>query len=212
MLAVACVLALSAAPADDWLVLFNGKDLAGWKANRLPDSFRVENGVLRAQCKDRGTAHLFYVGDRADGYERFKDFELEATCRAEPDSNSGLFVHTDFKTMGPNDHRLAVGYEVQLNSSAREKAKTGSLYAIKNLDKSPVDEGTWFVLRVVVAGKRITVALDGKEVLDYTEPPDVKRTREREGRRFSPDGGAIALQAHDPKSVWYFKDIRVKRR
>jgi len=24
-------------------------------------------------------------------------------------------------------------------------------------------------------------------------------------------GGAVALQADDPKSVWYFKDIRVKR-
>ena len=211
MLALALAAAL-AAPADDWLILFNGKDLTGWKANRLPESFKVEDGLLRVQCVDRGTAHLFYVGDKADGFERFADFELEATARAEPDANSGIFVHTDFKTMGPNDHRLAVGYEVQLNSSVREKAKTGSLYAIKNLDKSPVDESKWFVTRVVVAGKRITVSLDGKEVLDYTEPPDVQRTKERAGRKFSPDGGAIALQGHDPKSVWYFKDIRVKRR
>src|SRR4051812_11250591 len=115
----ACLLALSAAPADDWLVLFNGKDLSGWKANRLPESFRVESGLLRVQCADRGTAHLFYVGDKADGYERFTNFELEATARAEPDANSGIFVHTDWRTMGKDDHRLAVGYEVQLSSSAR---------------------------------------------------------------------------------------------
>jgi hypothetical protein len=49
-------------------------------------------------------------------------------------------------------------------------------------------------------------------VLDYTEPADVKRAKGREGRKFRPDGGAIAIQGHDPKSVWYFKDIRVKRR
>lgn len=211
MLAV-CLVAFATIPSDDWLVLFNGKDLTGWKANRLPDSFQVVDGVLRVQCRDRGTAHLFYIGDKSDGFERFKDFELEATARAEPDANSGIFVHTDFKTMGPNDHRLSIGYEVQLNSSAREKAKTGSLYAIQNLTKSPVDEGKWFIIRIVVKDKRITVALDGKTVLDYTEPADVKRTKGREGRRFAAEGGAIAIQAHDPKSIWYFKDIRVKRR
>ena len=211
MLALACLLAVSA-PADGWQVLFNGKDLAGWKANRLPDSFTVADGAIRARCPDRGTAHLFFVGDKADEVERFADFELEFRARAEPDSNSGLFVHTDFETMGPKDHRLARGYEVQLNSSAREKRKTGSLYAVVDLPKSPVDETKWFVARVVVAGKRITVSLNGKEVLDYTEPADVVRTKERAGRKFRPDGGAIALQAHDPKSVWYFKDIRAKRR
>jgi hypothetical protein len=210
MLALALAAALSA-PADDWLQLFHGKDLTGWKANRLPESFQVVDGAIRVRCTDPGTAHLFYVGDKADGFERFTNFELEATVRAEPDANSGIFVHTDFKTMGPKDHRLSQGYEVQLNSSVREKAKTGSLYAIKNLPQSPVDESKWFVCRVVVAGKRITVTLDGKEVLDYTEPPDVERPKGREGRKFSPDGGAIALQGHDPKSVWYFKDIRVKR-
>jgi hypothetical protein len=106
---------------------------------------------------------------------------------------------------------LATGYEVQLNSSTKEQRKTGSLYAIVDLDTSPVDESQWFTVRVVVKDKRITVALDGKEVVDYTEPADVVRPKERAGRLFRADGGAIALQAHDAKSVWYFKDIRVKR-
>ncbi len=106
---------------------------------------------------------------------------------------------------------LARGYEVQLNTQSREPRKTGSLYAVVDLAKSPVDESKWFAVRVVVNGKRITVALDGKQVIDYTEPAEVKRPPERKGRVLSPDGGAIALQAHDPKSVWYFRDIRVKR-
>jgi hypothetical protein len=53
--------------------------------------------------------------------------------------------------------------------------------------------------------------VNGQELVDYTEPPDVERPPQRAGRRFSADGGAIALQAHDANSVWYFKDIRVKR-
>lgn len=196
--------------AEDWLPLFNGKDLTGWQANNDPDSFAVKDGVLRIQASGKTSAHLFYVGGRKDGFERFKDFELEATVRAEPNSNGGIFVHTDMSTRDAQKH-LAKGYEVQLNSSEKEKRKTGSLYAVMDLDKSPVDETKWFTVRVLVREKRITIALDGKQVVDYTEPADVVRPKERAGRLFSADGGAIALQAHDAGSVWYFKDIRVRR-
>jgi len=195
--------------AEDWRPLFNGKDVTGWRANLDPAAFTVVDGVLRVHASSQTRAHLFYVGDRQDGLEAFKDFELEATVRAEPNSNGGIFVHTDMTTRDDRKH-LARGYEVQLNSSTQEKRKTGSLYAIVDLDQSPVDETNWFTVRIVVRGKRITVSLDGKEVVDYTEPPDVVRPENRAGRIFSPHGGAIALQAHDSGSVWYFRDIRIK--
>jgi len=204
------LLLASALPADDWLPLFNGKDLSGWRANNDPDSFKVEQGVLRLQASGQFKAHLFCVGNRREGFESFKNFELEATVRAEPNSNGGIFVHTDTSTRDAAKH-LYKGYEVQLNSSAKEKQKTGSLYAVVPVDTSPVDETQWFVIRIVVQGKRITAAINGQLVLDYTEPDNVERPPERAGRRFDPAGGAIALQAHDPNSVWYFKDIRVKR-
>lgn len=195
--------------ADDWLPLFNGHDLTGWRANNDPDSFQVENGVLRCHALGAYKAHLFYVGDRKDGLETFKNFELEATMRAEPNSNGGIFVHTDMSTRDAAKH-LAKGYEVQLNSSAKEKQKTGSLYAIVAVDTSPVDETQWFVIRIVVQDKRITAAINGQQVLDYSEPDNVVRPPERSGRLFDPSGGAIALQAHDPQSIWYFKEIRIK--
>lgn len=196
--------------ADDWQPLFNGRDLAGWRANLDPAAFSVQNGVLRVHASSQTRAHLFYVGDKTDGLESFKNFELEAVVRAEPNSNGGIFVHTDMTVRDAKQH-LARGYEVQLNSSKTEKRKTGSLYAIVDLEQSPVDETRWFTVRIVVKDKRITVALDGREVVDYTEPADVVRPKERAGRLFSKDGGAIALQAHDSGSTWYFKDIRVKR-
>ena len=57
----------------------------------------------------------------------------------------------------------------------------------------------------------MVMAIVTGRLADYTEPADAKRPKERAGRLFSADGGAIALQAHDAGSVWYFKDIRVKR-
>ncbi len=194
--------------ADAWRTLFNGQDLTGWKPNVYPDSWSVVDGTIRAQAT-KESSHLFYVGGKADGFEAFKDFELEVVARSEPNSNGGVFIHTDYATMTAA-LRLSKGYEVQLNSSQKEKKKTGSLYAIVDLDTSPVDETKWFTTLIKVQGKRITVAIDGKQVIDYTEPANAPRSKGREARLLDPKGGAIALQAHDPGSTFYFRSIRIR--
>ncbi len=194
--------------AEEWQTLFNGRDLTGWRANVMPESFTVVDGAIRAHAT-KPSAHLFFAGDMKTGFMRFKNFVLEATCRSEPNSNSGIFIHTDMTTRDSALH-LAKGYEIQLNSTAKEKRKTGSLYAVVDLAQSPVDESQWFKLRITVSGKRIMIHLNDKPVVDYTEPENVTRPPERAGRLIDPQGGGIALQAHDPGSVFYFKDIRIK--
>jgi hypothetical protein len=195
--------------AADWRPLFNGKDLTGWRANVMPESFRVVGGVIRANAT-RESAHLFYVGERMEGFVLFKNFELEVTARGEPNSNSGIFIHTDLSVSNAKNH-LAKGYEIQLNSNNREKRRTGSLYAVVDLDKSLVDETQWFRVRITVKDKNIQVHLNDRKVVDYTEPANVQRPKDRAGRVLDPKGGAIALQAHDPGSVFYFKDVRIRR-
>lgn len=217
---VALIVSAQTLPAAEWQTLFNGKDLNGWAANNNPESFAVKDGVLRIQAPGAECAHLFYIGEtkEADSKKstakpepmKFKNFELEAIVKAEPNSNGGIFIHTDMSVRDKALH-LAKGYEVQLNSSAKEKRKTGSLYAIMDLAESPVDETKWFTINVKVVDKRITVAIDGKQILDYTEPPNAERPKERAGRLLAADGGGIALQAHDKDSVWYFKEVRVRR-
>jgi len=196
--------------AEGWRTLFNGQDLSGWKPNVYPDSWSIVDGTIRAKAT-KESSHLFYVGGKSDGFESFKDFELEVVARSEPNSNGGIFIHTDYATMSAA-LRLSKGYEIQLNSSEREKKKTGSLYAIMDLDTSPVDETKWFTVNVTVRGKRIVIKIDGKQVIDYTEPDNAPRPKGREGRLLNPAGGASALQAHDPGSTFYFKSVRVRTR
>jgi hypothetical protein len=200
---------VSAEEAGDWQQLFDGKTLDGWHANFDADAFKVVDGVIRIQGLEQRAAHLFYVGDTPDEPVKFKNFELKVVARAEPKSNSGVFVHTSYDLRNHWRH-LEKGYEVQLNSAPEERLKTGSLYAIVDVTESPVDESEWFTMLIRVEGKHIVVTVDGKQVIDYTEPEDVKRPAGREGRVFSEDGGAIALQAHDPQSVWYFKEVAVR--
>ena len=192
---------------DEWTSLFNGKDLTGWQANAKPESFSVHEGVLKLHGRN-GMSHLFYTGDD-DKDDVFVDFELDAEVRAEPNSNSGIFFHTDRELR--NNKYLHKGYEVQLNSTEKEKRKTGSLYAVLDLDKSPVYETKWFTVRIRVEGKRIRVWLNDESVVDYTEPNNPERPSSRAKRLIDPKGGAIALQAHDPDSVFYFRKIRVRR-
>ena len=183
--------------ADGWQSLFNGKDLTGWKPNFYPDSWSVVNGTIRAHAT-KSSSHLFFVGDKPDGeFVRFTNLVLELSARSEPHANSGIYFHTDYEA--PNaQHHLANGYEVQLNSTEKEKRKTGSLYAVVDLPKSPVDESQWFHVRISVQGKRIVVQLNDKTVVDYTEPPNVQRSGERAGQNSIPPEGPSRSRATIP--------------
>ena len=59
-----------------------------------------------------------------------------------------------------------------------------------------------------VAGKHVTVKVDGKVTADYVEPDGVKREQGFEGRVIG--RGTFALQCHDPGSEVRFKDIAVR--
>ena len=197
--------------AEEWQELFNGKDLTGWKANTHPDSFSVVDGLLKAHATNIISSHLFYIGDQTSGTVNFKNFELEATVRCDGIANSGIFLDTAIDSgEGPHLH-LGKGYEVQLNNQDRDQRKTGSLYAVVDLLKSPVDETQWFKIRFRVVGKHVVIWVNDKQVVDYTEESPPKRGKGREKRVIDPNGGAIALQAHDPSSTYYFKNIRIKK-
>ena len=202
---------LACAAEPGWQALFNGRDLTGWEANADAGAFTVVDGAIKAHAthpSNRG--HLFFVGTGDAAAARFRNFELVAIVRGEPESNSGIFFHTDRATRDGVLH-LRNGYEVQLNSSKTEKRKTGSLYAIVDLDRSPVDEAQWFTVRVRVEGKRIQVWINATQTVDYTEPERPVRPPERVGRLLRAEGGAIALQAHDDRSTFYFREIRILR-
>ncbi len=198
---LACLLCLTGSlQAADWVSLFDGKSTAGWEPNEKPESFSVENGELKFQG---GMAHLFCV---KEGFADLKNFEFKAQVKTLPGANSGIFFHTENRGAGA----LKKGYEAQINTSfVKDPRKTGSLVDVKDLAVSPVRDNEWFEYHLIVDGKQIIVKLDGKTVVDYTEEDKPGRKKGREGRILS--HGAIALQAHDPESVTYFKRIEIKK-
>lgn len=85
---------------------------------------------------------------------------------------------------------------------------TGSLYAIRNVWKSPVPDDVWFRYRIVVQGKTIRTFINDRLMADYTESETPYRPRDMQGRRLS--SGTFALQGHDPASVVYYRKIEVR--
>ena len=51
--------------------------------------------------------------------------------------------------------------------------------------------------------------VNDRQVVQWTQPADWNGGREGPGRRIT-GPGTIALQGHDPKSVVYYRNIRIK--
>jgi hypothetical protein len=121
-----------------------------------------------------------------------------------PGANSGIYFHTEYQQGG----WPAKGFEVQVNNSHTDWKRTGSLYNIVNVKEQLVKDSVWFTEKITVKGKRVTIQVNDKTVVDYTEPDNVQRPDDMKGRVLS--SGTFALQGHDPNSIVYFKDIIVK--
>jgi len=196
---LAClVLFTTSTPAaeEDWIVLFNGKDLSGWKVNESPESLKIEDGCLVTHGP---RSHAFYVGE--DGKADFKNFHFKAKVKTMPKANSGIYFHTRFLDSGWPDR----GYEAQVNNTQSDPKKTGGLYNVQDYYKAPAEDDKWFDYEIIVDGKHIVVKIDGKTISDYTEPDDLNGP----DRQLST--GTFALQAHDPGSKVYYKDLMVRR-
>ena len=183
----------------EWISLFDGKTLDGWRASENPSTFSVEDGKIVVHGP---RAHLFYEGPVEN--HNFKNFEFKAQVMTTSGSNSGMYVHTRYQDEGwPSQ-----GYEVQVNNSHTDWRRTGSLYGINDVKEQVVPDNEWYTEHIIVDGKHVTVKINGKTVVDYTEPDDLERKEGDEGRRLS--SGTVALQGHDPDSKVYYKDIMVK--
>lgn len=184
---------------DQWISLFDGKSLDGWKVGNHPETFKVEDGMIVVNGE---TAHLFYEGNVQN--HDFKNFEFKADVMTMPGSNSGIYFHTAYQEGG----WPAKGYEVQVNNSHSDWRRTGGLYAVDDVKEVYVKDNEWFTEYIKVEGKHVTIKINDKIVVDYTEPENVERPESMAGRKIS--SGTFALQGHDPKSKVYFKNIMVK--
>lgn len=185
--------------SEGFTVIFDGT-WTGWRVNETPQSWTIVDGAFRAQGS---RSHNFYVG----ALQPFKNFELKIDIKTEPGSNGGVYIHTKYQDSGwPWG-----GYETQVNQTQGDWRKSGSVYAVQDVKedkiKGVVKDNEWYTHHVVVKGDTIKIYLNGTLVNEFKEEPGRKAGKDFERKL---NAGTIALQAHDPKSVVFYKNIRVK--
>jgi len=191
------------ADSDGWISLFDGETLNGWKASENPDQWKVKDGAIVAAGP---RSHLFYVGDDENHPPQYKSFKYKADVKTTPLSNSGMYFHTNWLEERKHNRFPQTGFEAQVNNSHLDPVRTGSIYHLLKNFKSVAKDNEWFTqeIDVDVAKKNIKTYVNGKLIADYTEPEG--KTGELEVIK----QGTFALQAHDPRSTTYFKNIMVK--
>ena len=207
--AVACSFVLSAAASADhhnneWISMFNGRNLEGWKVNENKDSIGVDDGMM---VIDGPIAHAFFIG--SDGKANFKDFHFQAQVKTMKGANSGIYFHTKFQDSGwPSK-----GYECQVNVTHKDPKKSGSLYGVDNISADQltglIKDDEWYTTTIRVEDRKITIKLNGKTMVEHTEPEDKEAFSDGFERRLGT--GTFALQAHDPKSIVQFRNLKVRR-
>ncbi len=181
---------------EEWVSLFNGEDLEGWKVTKEnPGTFKVEDGMI---VVDGDRAHLFYDGSVSD--HNFTDFELKLDIMTTPNSNSGVYFHTEYQAEG----WPVKGYESQVNNSYdSDPRRTASLYSFDDNTEFTVPDEEWFTMTIRVEGNHIQISVNDSLITDFTEPEGLERPQKL-------SSGTFALQGHDPESLVYYKNIRVR--
>ncbi len=182
-LAAMAAIAVSSAAGADWISIFDGQSLKGWKATERPENWRVEDGAIVGRGE---RSHLFYL-DR-----ECVDCEFKAEVKLNHGGNSGMYFRAKFETGWPT------GYEAQVNNSHSDPKRTGSLYNLHNVLEQLVPDDTWWTQHIIVKGNHVIIKVNDKTVVEYT---DAKNTHQR---------GYLAVQQHHQGSEVRYRNIMMK--
>nr|WP_225552354.1 DUF1080 domain-containing protein [Sphingobacterium bovistauri] len=191
--------------SKDWINLFDGKTLKGWKTLGGKAPYIVENGAI-VGTMTKGTPNSFLVTEKDYG-----DFILELDIKLEGDrTNSGIQVRSQFDQSANNGKGRVYGRQVEVDPTSR--AWTGGIYdeARRNwlypLDlnekaKSAYKSEAYNHVRIESIGHELKTWINNVPVSYLVDTVDLK--------------GFIGLQVHsipadlDGKKV-YFKNIKIQ--
>jgi len=181
-------------PNEQWVSLFNGKDLTGWAPVGKED-WKVDDGTIHGVGVTSAYGYL-------QTEKEFKDFWLSLRFKFEGNGNSGVFVHSKFKE-GSVDIQQGMQFEVDRTPNHH----TGGLYgdgrqwiAWPSAEYEYVLRPTdWNDMLLKVDGNHFVCILNGIQILDFTDPNP---------KSFD---GTIALQLHaGGGGNMRFKDLNIR--
>jgi hypothetical protein len=171
-------------PPEGFTALFNGKDFTGWKHDETKDgAWTIKDGTIHFTGEMKVARNLATA-------KNYKDFELWVDWKITPNGDSGIYLR------GRPQVQI---WDNKEGSGALWNNKPGTPGKVPLVvaDKKP---GEWNTMYIKMVGKKVTVKLNGKTVVDnadfmpYGQAP--------------PATGPIELQVHGTP-LW-FRNLFVK--
>lgn len=152
----------SPAFAQNWMDLFNGKDLTGWKTVGGPAEYTVENGAIVGTA--RVTRHNTFLCTE----EVYSDFILELEVLLPNNLNSGIQFRSN--TRKEDWGTRIFGYQCEIDPNARkftagiyDEGRRGWLYPLSRNEKArqAFQIGQWNTFRIECLGNEINTYVNG---------------------------------------------------
>lgn len=209
---------------EEWIQLFNGENLQGWKAygaknDSISDQWQVKDGAIvfiPSEGERSGSENIITK-------EQFTDFELSLDWKISEGGNSGIMwaVQDDPEKYS---EPYMTGPEIQvLDNERHPDAKNGpdrtagALYDLVPPSEdvaNPAGEWNHEVIRIDHEANKGSVTLNGTKIVEFPVHGEewdklVENSKFKGWEGFGKiRNGHIALQDHGNK-VW-FKDIKIK--
>ncbi|HEV7690171.1 MAG TPA: DUF1080 domain-containing protein [Hyphomonadaceae bacterium] len=204
----------SAEQAAGWQLLFNGKDLTGWKGYKKDApgaAWVVEDGTLALTAG--GTGDLMTAAE-------YGPFEMSLEWKISPKGNSGVIYLIHEEPDSVNTYNTGPEMQVLDNDGHADgkipSHRAGALYDIETPPDGVVKPvGEWNEARIVFTGSKIEHWLNGQKVSESSYGDEawkkkVAASKFKQWKGFGTyPGGHIALQDHGDK-VWY-RNIKIKK-
>ncbi|WP_286177276.1 3-keto-disaccharide hydrolase [Rhodopirellula sp. JC639] len=206
---VAVLMCCGTSFADDWVTLFDGKSLDGWKPSRDNTQFALTDSVIIGTSSGQ-TQFLHTV-------EEYGDFELELEVKLhDTDLNSGIQIRTkltrtnDAGKVRPSVHgpQVDIGKSPGRSGHIFNQGNGAWITPKEDLARNELMVNRkWNKLRVLAAGPRIQTWINGEQVADVTDDEAYAKY----------SSGVIALQVHgvkkSPETARHvsFRSIRVRK-
>jgi hypothetical protein len=212
--------------SDDWISLFDGETLNGWKrynADEIGPLWTVDEGAIRCGGEGHGEGSPEFGGSLIT-LQTFGNFELELEWKISEGGNSGIMYHVVEKP--EYSHAYVTGPEYQVMDDSQGPAgeeyankRAGSSYdmyaapATKKLN--PV--GEWNTAKIVYRDGKVEHWLNGEKVVEFDENSADFKEKFEKSKWASGDypywntykEGSIGLQDHGAP-VWY-RNIRIRK-
>ena len=173
----------------DWVALFDGKTLDGWKVKGGIAKYAVEDGTIVGTTVEGSSNTFLCKGD-------FKDFALELEVKCDPKLNSGIQVRSHVYQKDDADpenrKRAGVVYGPQCEIARKDTGTAARFYdegrrgmwlcELKPEAKNSFQDDGWNRYRIVVQGNHYRSWINGVAASDFTDEKDSQ--------------GLIGLQVH----------------